>query len=259
MSHRPEQPNDELFEKFLDNLMNDDERASFAAALQADSGRQAEAELQGRIDDSLRRMFAIAAPPSVIPIATLPIVTLPISAKSLERPANRPADRRRVAIAALAASLLIAAALTYFWRNGGRDEPYVAARPLVDIYQNAVSSGFEPTYECHEPERFAETFARRQGEPLRLLAMPANMRMLGLAYTGGLSRNATAMLAYVDESPVMVFVDRAKNDVKQAVPSAGDLHVFRDERDGLVFYEVTPLTSPRVTPFLAQAAEDDRQ
>lgn len=254
MLHRQEHPDDELFETFLDNLMSDEERSSFTAAMRADSGRQAEAELQGRIDDSLRRIFAITSPPREIPITALPI-----GAKSVKCPASQPVDRRRVATAALAASLLIAAALTYFWRNGGRDEPYVAARPLVDIYQNAVASGFEPTYECHEPERFAETFARRQGEPLRLLAMPANIRMLGLAYTGGLSRNATAMLAYVDESPVILFVDRAENDVKQVAPSAGDLHVFRDERDGLVFYEVTPLTSPQVTPFLAQAPEDDRQ
>ena len=252
MSQNQEQPDDELFEKFLDNLMNDDERASFSGTLPANLPRQAEANLQHRIDDSLRRMFAITMPPTTISI-TAPSP----DAKSVERPASQLAGPwRRGSVVALAASLMIAVALTFLWQNAQRAGPDVAARPLVDVYRNAVSSGFEPTYECHEPERFATTFERRQGEPLRLLELPANMRMLGLAYTGGLGRNATAMLAYVDDAPVMVFVDRSENDVQQATQVTGDLHVFRDERDGFVFYEVTPWESPRVTPFLARAIEN---
>ncbi|WP_428306168.1 anti-sigma factor family protein [Lacipirellula sp.] len=252
MSQNQAQPDDELLEKFLDNLMNDDERASFSGALQENPARQAEAKLQQRIDDSLQRMFAITTPPT-----TNPIITPTLDAKSGERLASRPVGQwRRGAVVALAASLMIAAALTLAWQSARRGGLDVAARPLVDIYRNAVTSGFEPTYECHEPERFAATFERRQGEPLRLLELPANMRMLGLAYTGGLSRNATAMLAYVDDAPVMVFVDRSENDLQQAVQEAGGIHVFREERDGLVFYEVTPLESPRVTPFLARATEN---
>ncbi|BBO32863.1 hypothetical protein [Lacipirellula parvula] len=252
MPQDQEQPDDELLEKFLDNLTNDDERESFTAALRTDPGRRAEVELQRRIDDSLQRMFTINVPQSRIPT-----IAPPADEEFVERPAVKPSKQRRnVIIAALAASLLVASALTFLWQNAQHGGPDVAARPLVDIYRNAVSSGFEPTYECHEPERFAATFERRQGEPLRLLELPANMRMLGLAYTGGLSRNATAMLAYVDDAPVMVFVDRLENDVKQAAPAAGDLHIFRDERDGLVFYEVTPLQSPLVTPFLAKTMQD---
>jgi hypothetical protein len=130
----------------------------------------------------------------------------------------------------------------------------------VEIYRSAIASGFEPTYDCREPDRFAATFSRRQGQPLRLLAMPPAMAMLGVAYTQGLSRDTTAMLCRVDGKPVMTFVDRASADRADAaaVPQGVDLHVFRQERDGLVFYEVTPFNEPRVISLFAPATEDGR-
>jgi hypothetical protein len=71
--------------------------------------------------------------------------------------------------------------------------------------------------------------------------------MLGLSYPGGLSRDTTAMLCKVDGKPVMVFVDRPSKDQPLAVEHAdAKTHVFRQERDGLVFYEVTPLDGPKV-------------
>jgi hypothetical protein len=148
----------------------------------------------------------------------------------------------------------------------GRDRqngPVFAARPLVDVYREVVADGFEPYYECREADRFADTFARRQGQPLQLLPLPAGVRMLGLSYPGGLSRDTTAMLCHVDGQPVMVFVDRAGADQPTADdrPTTGEgaggaTQVFRVERHGLVFYEVTPLALPRVVDFLAPASTD---
>jgi hypothetical protein len=78
--------------------------------------------------------------------------------------------------------------------------------------------------------------------------------MLGLSYPGGLSRDTTAMLSEVEGEPVMVFVDRASADFAGAAMDADPaLNVFRDERDGLVFYEVTPLDSPQMTALLRAA------
>lgn len=76
--------------------------------------------------------------------------------------------------------------------------------------------------------------------------------MLGLSYPGGLSRDTTAMLCMVDESPVMVFVDRAAADSELAAQVASDseINVFRSERDGLVMYEVSELETPRAMEFL---------
>ena len=75
--------------------------------------------------------------------------------------------------------------------------------------------------------------------------------MLGLSYVHGLSRKTTAMLCYVDGKPVVVFVDRAENDQPGVAETPAEgVHIFRDERDGLVFYEVTPYDDARVTKLL---------
>jgi hypothetical protein len=248
------QRDDELFETFLDGLRIEDDRESLLAALRTDPTRQREEKLQSQIDDGLRRLFVVEAPARDAIVAALAK-----SRVSVETAAERPRNIRRFGIAAaLAASLLAAIALSLLWPSSRHAEPYVASRPLVDLYRNAVESGFEPSYECHEPERFADTFQRRQGQPLRLLPMPKGSRMLGLAYTGGLSRNTTAMLSYVDDQPVMVFVDQAENDSKQVAAPDGKLNVFRDERDGLVYYEVTPLAEPKIMPLLAPLATESR-
>ena len=128
------------------------------------------------------------------------------------------------------------------------------ARPLAEVYREIVADGFEPYYECREADRFADTFARRQGVPLALLPLPAGVRMLGLSYPGGLSRDTTGMLCEVDHQPVMVFVDRADADNPAAADGAdAATRVFRTERAGLVFYEVTPLDGPRVMDLMAVA------
>ncbi len=126
------------------------------------------------------------------------------------------------------------------------DNPNFAARPLADLYRETVANGFEPAYQCEEADRFADTFARRQGAALKLLKLPVGMRMLGLAYPGGLSPDTTAMLCLVDGQRVMVFVDRADVDRSLAQSHSDEkLRIFRHERDGLVFYEVTPLDRAR--------------
>jgi hypothetical protein len=59
------------------------------------------------------------------------------------------------------------------------------------------------------------------------------------------------MLCETDGRPVMVFVDRADKDQPIADKSSDpQLRVFREERDGLVFYEVTPLDRPTMTQYL---------
>ena len=93
-----------------------------------------------------------------------------------------------------------------------RTEPLFVSRPLVSIYQEAVAQGFEPYYECREPDRFAYTFEQRQGIPIDLAPMPVGSGMLGLSYSGGLSRETTVMLCTIEEQPVMVFVDRVAED-----------------------------------------------
>jgi hypothetical protein len=78
--------------------------------------------------------------------------------------------------------------------------------------------------------------------------------MEGLAYLGGMSPHTTAMLARVDQSPVLVFVDRLERDQPQAMPEpSSGLRLFRKQLGELVLYELTPLTAPRVMDFLSLA------
>lgn len=248
MTQENEQRDDELFERHLDGLSIESDRESLLAALRNKPDRQRQERLQEEIDGGLGRLFDFKTPSCESIVASLE------GKHNVEPPLLPPTGSRRFnryRLFALAASLLFIATLLFLWPAGRRDDAYSAARPLAELYRSAVESGFEPSYECHEPERFAETFERRQGKALKLLPMPDGSRMLGLAFTGGLSRNTTAMLAYVDDQPVMVFVDQATNDDKTMASADGALHIFRDERDGLVYYEVTPFDEPRVTPLLA--------
>lgn len=208
------------------------------------SSEQPDDDLDPRAAEALRRMFA-AAPPGQNEIVAL--LTAERSETARERQGSE-RTRRRWLVACLAAAAAVALVA---WRASfvvapGKS-PHFETRPLAAIYRQAVENEFRPYYECHDPERFAATFAKRQDVPLKLLPMAPGCRMLGLSYLGGLSRDTTAMLCIVDEKPVAVFVDRASVDDPRAAADAGEgLRIFRRQDRGLVFYEVTPFEQSRV-------------
>ncbi|MCC6493742.1 MAG: hypothetical protein IT424_12070 [Pirellulales bacterium] len=241
-------PPDEAIEAALDDLQQG-QCAALDPRVAGDSALSSAAGLQQRIDGRLARLFQFDPPP---PDAVASLLGAPAAepAPALPRAVKL---RRWHAAAALAAAAAIAwAVLTIAPRNGPAHAPLFAFQPLREIYRETVAQGFEPYYECREADRFADTFARRQGLPLQLLPLPVGSSMLGLSYPGGLSRHTTAMLGRVDGQPVMVFVDRAAADQPGAA-AGGDasLRIFRAQRDGLVFYEVTPLGEARLTDYLA--------
>lgn len=243
---------DDQLEAYLDGALDDADRAAIDEILRTDANLRRQVELQARIDSSLARVFRIEAPAADRVAAML-------TAASRNEP-RAPASSVRLGWAA--AILIAAAGIGWLiganpFTRSGKDDRFFAARPLTELYQESVANGFEPGYQCEDADRFAAAFERRQGVPLKLLRLPVGMKMLGLAYIGGLSPDTTAMLAQVDGQQVMVFVDRA--DVDQPdVTSQGDdrLHVFRQDRDGLVFYEVTPLGRPRMIEFLAPVSAE---
>jgi hypothetical protein len=274
MPSRSQTRDDDLLEAYLDGLLDDAQREAFAQRLRDDPELQRQVELQARIDGALERLFHVEEPSheqlskalAAAASMSAPVVPPATSPPLVDRAPSAPAARRSLSgrlywgAAGLAAAAAIAWVIATLIGGGpANDQPQFAARPLVQIYQDAVEAGFEPSYDCRDPELFARTFQQRQGQPLRLLAMPAGTRMLGLAYAGGLSRKTTAMLGLVDGQRVMTFIDRADADQKIAAET-GDaaLHVFRLERNGLVFYEVTPLDEPRTLELFAPATPDGR-
>lgn len=245
---------DPQLEAYLDGLLSGPERMAFEESFRSDPVRREQVELQSRIDASLARLHPTSG--------TSPAHLAELAAQFNAAPEKAPAHRQMAPwILGIAAAAAVAAVLLA-WRpfGTGHSAPFFQPQPVAQLYAQAVDSGFTPYYKCDEADRFAAVFDRRQGQPLRLLPLPEGIEMLGISYPGGLSRNSTAMLCRVDGQPVMVLVDRVQVDQPSAMQNDDPaIYVFREERDGLVLYEVTPFDSARVIEHLAIAEGRSRQ
>jgi hypothetical protein len=259
MTNPPEQPDSSNLDAYLDGALPAKQQGAMKREIETNPELRAEVELQGRIDESLRRSFAPSKPP-----AELLAVLLAAGGSSASTPPTlRNATggvpyrwRRWLAIAgvAVAATIVWAVVGWQFFAGRGKTPNYDPNTPLETIYATSVADGFKPKWVCDEPHEFASTFKKRQGQGLLLAAMPPGIKMEGLHYLGGLSRYTTAMLARVDGKPVLVLVDKSSEDKHPAEPSAkSGLHLFRKELGPLVLYELTPLDRPSVMDYLYQA------
>lgn len=244
----------EQLEAYLDGQMSPTEWEAFEAKLRDDLDVRSHVQLQSYIDASLRRQFAV---PSASEQGTDQILSEPDAhaASPGTTSAKLRFSRRWLRTALLASAAAVAWAIVW-WQLPDRtpDAPFFEPRPLAQIYRETVAAGFEPYYECRDDDRFAATFLQRQGLPLRLARLPDGSRMLGLSYSGGVSRNTTAMLCRVDEQPVMVFVDRLQSDQPLAMRNDDpDLRVVRRQYHDLVMYEVTPFETSRILDYLVLA------
>jgi hypothetical protein len=120
-------------------------------------------------------------------------------------------------------------------------EPQVVFQPtpLASIYSDLVQRGFQPHYVCDDPRRFRDTLRYRHG---RLLALTEEGKhlMLGLSYTGGWTRETTAILFRWKGEPVVIFVDH--NPYPNALPSVAEpLQVRRRTLHDIFLVEISPL------------------
>lgn len=224
---------------YLDGQGDAPARDAMQHRFESEHELQLQLVLQSQIDAALKRLFPAAAAPDLVELTS-------------SSRAARQSSRRSWAAWAVAA--VLGGVVGLWWLANQRGPaPYFQPRALVQVFRDTVTNDFQPYYKCDDDERFAAAFAQRVGRSVHLNAMPAGSRMLGLSYPGGLSRDTTAMLCMVDERPVMVFVDRLNTDRPQSIDdtkSGERLHLFRDERDGLVLYEVTPHDEPRAMQYL---------
>jgi hypothetical protein len=243
----PEQ--EDRLDRYLDRELAPDERAAFAEEVEKDAALRSDAELQSRIDASLVTAFAPPDPERLLARA--------IAAKEARRAPPEPSASRRWIVlafvlgAALAGALWLRASMhaTPDWTptpgSGGQ------LRSFDVIYAERVARGFRPDWTCRDEREFTMGFIRRLGRRVVLGALPAGARSLGIAYENSLSERTTAVLFTVEERPVLVFVDELAADSRPAPPPASSgLHQFRQERAGLVLYEVSPLGEPHVAQFL---------
>ena len=248
MSFEFEPADGDRMESFFDNLMSEQEAADFLAEKRNDSAFLAHWQAQKNIDSRLKEIFSFQSTPENLEASfTEPIQNNQIATANAQ-------SWYRVAKLVLAASLM-ALLVWGAMRLSNRGSQVVfqeVALPL--IYDETVASGFVPYYECHDMQRFAKTFLHRHGVALSLAKMPDDRRMLGLSYLGGVSRDATSMLCKVDGLPVLVFVDNVANDRSGLINSdEEELNVFRAEKFGLIFYEVSPLKESTMVRFFQLA------
>ena len=231
---------EQQLELFLDDQLSQEERDVFLADFGDHPKVREQLAIQQQIDDGLRSIFQFESSDIVNENDLVQRI------QSTEPTAPNISRRNWYALAAM---ILISVVAGLLWLNSNNGpNPVFQERSLASIYQDAIRRGFTPYYICDDPERFAEEFRRRQGRALALAKMPDNMKMLGISYLGGLSRQTTAMLCDVDGHSVIVFVDKAEFDSKRfRNESAEGLTIRRTENDGLVFYEVAPIPGTQMT------------
>ncbi len=158
--------------------------------------------------------------------------------------------RRRV-LRRLAVAAAVAAGVVGIWlvdqslRQTGppsyTPEPW---RSLETAYNDWLADGFEAMWVCADDREFVDTFRSTYHQGLLLATLPQGTTALGLAYCNSISSRTTCLLATVDGTPVVVFVDRVEADHPQPQPEGLFLH--RRRIDKLVLYELSPLEQPAV-------------
>lgn len=239
---------DNQLDMYLDGEMPQQDVADFLQTVDEDLLKQTQ-KTQQQIDDSLRRILSFEdLDQEEITQRVLRQNLIGTNSKDQPVDTNR-MSRRSWAQVAVAAAVLLATSLgIWFYSGSSLIEPGFEPRALASLYSEKVESGFQPYYYCKDDARFAETFKVRQGQALALAEMPAGHEMVGISYLGGISRQTTAMLCKVDGQNVLVFVDRAGEPGFEIATADmdDDLNVFVEEKNGLVFCEVTPLDSAQM-------------
>ncbi|MCG8648788.1 MAG: hypothetical protein MI861_03085 [Pirellulales bacterium] len=243
MNDQLPRPGDDDLDAYLDNRMSDQQRLAFEKRMQQDEELRGLVQRDMDIHDLLKQRFC---PPTKSAEDLLPWL-----AASQPSHVDTQTRSRSWLVVACALAACIAVVLTIWNHNRPQLQPFFEPRPLVALYQETIDSGFEPYYFCEDDERFAHTLEQRQGTPLVLRDLPPDRRMIGLSYLGGLSRETTAILCYVADQPVVVFVGRSGNDqAKVTTPAGSNLYVHRAEIDQLVVYEVSPFSESKISDFL---------
>jgi len=243
----------EELESYLDGQMSPADAKAFEHKLRGNRAMEKEITIQRAIDQSLHRSFSPPSPPK----ALLELLKDPSSKDSLlpekttilrdQKPTKRSVRTVLMVLAAVVAWVIVG------WRYLDVMDQADGYRELAlaEIYENRIESGFKPKWVCEDDREFAKTFFDRNGQAILLQAIPEGTEMVGLAYLAGVGPKTTTLMARVDGHPVMVFVDRAEEDASPDKPGwLSGLTLFREQRDGLVFYELTPLDRPRVIEWL---------
>ncbi len=253
MSSSPEN-NANRIERLLDEKIDQATGAPGQGDNSVDETTEQSLRLQDSIDSSLKRLFNSPEMPSEL-----------IDRLANETPTIAPSKSSKKILGlpqwVVAAVLLVGVGS---WAITGADlakqfffpeaDPY-KERMVAAIYRDSVNRGFKPDWFCEDEKQFAETFDERQGQGLLLQPLPNNIRMAGLAYLDGLSENATCMLAWVEEKPVLLLVEVTRRIPEYLLEDVegDDLQIFTRKLKNMTIVEVTPFSESRVAEYLYPA------
>lgn len=225
-------------EAYLRNEMSGDDRAAFERELLRDPALRAEVELEQRITDRLRVLYA---PPAAVPTA----------AGGTAVPARAPAARRWVQIAlGLAAVLAIAAGVHFSGMLG----PGPGGTKADAVLARFVRTGFEPAWVCKDDAEFIQCTRDKFGQAFTV-APAGGVQVVGWDYCSGvLGDEAGVMLVKLGEGEqAIVVVDRTSNDRPVEVEPGSGMRVHRRTIGSAVLYEVSKREEPAVLPLVAPA------
>lgn len=248
-----------MLEAYLDGLLDAKERTTFEQLVSKHAELRRAVEQQQRVNECLARLFN---PPqnlegSQVPGLAAATETVRRNGQADQRASAdaQPADARRKWLAVAAVLAISTVAAWNVWRFiDAQPERVVVTyastehRSMADWYETEVEKGFEADWLCETDQEFRDTFAKQLGQPLLLARaeLPRGVSWVGLSYRNSVSRNTVCLLARSFETPIIVFIDRAKRITDGFEPSGGDLKVYRRELGPLVLFEVSPLPEPRV-------------
>jgi len=240
---------DDRIDRCLANEMEEFERAAFDRAVESDA-RVGEAwRASQAIDESIRRSFAASIPPDALE-----------RVRSMATGAVAPeSGGERAVVATLwwrpwAAAAAIAVLLGGTWMIlntlTGSNQGYIAGpwRTLQQAYDDAVTRGFQPLWRCENDAEFQAAFVEQFGQPLSLGDASGPFAAVGLNYSHTLTPRTSCVLFRINDSPVLVFVDRLERDRAVSDEVLDPLFLHRREIGTLVLYEVSPFREAAALP-----------
>ncbi len=207
------------------------------------------------LDERLRRLVQ---PPPEDRLALIANHAILVTSPTRGRRSRTPVLRRLAVAAAVAACVagvwLIGETLRQPGANPVRGYVPEPWRSLETAYNDWLADGFRPMWVCADDQEFIDTFRATYHQGLLLGALPQGTTALGLSYCNSISSRTTCLLATVNGTPVVVFIDRVEADHPQPQPEGLFLHRRRIDR--LVLYELSPMDTPAVCQWFVNPQDE---
>ncbi len=226
---------EQALNRYFDGQMTPEERAAFEEAARNDTDLARQIEMQGRVDDSLRSMFA---PPDDLE-SRFVLPETPVIAHLPRTPSRMWV---RLALAAVLALSAVGAWFTY--RPGSSTRSPYEPLSLTEVFSVVEAKNWHPSTVCTSDEAF-RSFAHKQIGREVLVVQTCTLSALGWEYGQWLLSEPTAVVLMRDgDEHVMVLMGELKGHNPPEIDATSDLRVYRRDLAPIVLYEISRLDEP---------------